>query len=77
MRVAGDLQGRLDTLKREKPVFDRRKKRQTRPAVMQTLKIAHRPSTLPAAYMKSVRTERMARTYAHLYGHCQSAVTCV
>ena len=63
----------LDTLKREKLVFDWRAKQQTKAAVMQTLKIAIRPPTLPAAYTKEVRAEKMARAYAHLYDHYYGA----
>ncbi len=63
----------LDTLKREKLVFDWREKQQTKAAVMQTLKIAIRPPALPAAYTKDVRAETMARAYAHLYDHYYGA----
>ena len=59
----------LDTLKREKLVFDWREKQQTKAAVMQTLKAAIRPPNLPTAYTKDIRNEKMARAYAHVYDH--------
>lgn len=57
----------LATLKREKLVLDWREKQQARAAVMQTLKLELRQ--LPAQYTKDIRTEKMARAYAHLYDH--------
>ena len=63
----------LDALKREKLVLDWREKQQAKAAVMQTLKIAIRPPTLPGAYTKDIRAEKMARAYAHLYDHYYGA----
>ena len=57
----------LATLTREKLVLDWREKQQARAAVMQTLKTQMR--RLPAQYTKAVRTEKMARAYAHVYDH--------
>ncbi|MBC7733183.1 MAG: type I restriction endonuclease subunit R, partial [Bacteriovorax sp.] len=57
----------LATLKREKLVLDWREKQQAKAAVMQTLKVEMR--RLPAQYTKDVRTEKMARAYAHVYDH--------
>lgn len=59
----------LATLKREKLVLDWREKQQAKAAVMQTLKVMLRPPTLPAAYTKDIRAEKMARAYAHVYDH--------
>ena len=63
----------LTSLKREKLVLDWREKQQAKAAVMQTLKIEIRPPRMPAAYTKDIRTEKMARTYAHLYDHYYGA----
>jgi type I restriction enzyme, R subunit len=57
----------LATLKREKLVLDWREKQQARAAVMQTMKIALR--RLPSIYTKDIRSEKMARAYAHVYDH--------
>ena len=57
----------LDTLKREKLVLDWREKQQAKAAVMQTLKAEMR--RLPAQYTKDIRSEKMARSYAHVYDH--------
>lgn len=40
-------------------------------AVMQTLKLQMR--RLTARYSKDIRTEKMARAYAHVYDHCYGA----
>ena len=61
----------LDTLKREKLVLDWREKQQAKAAVMQTLKLEMR--RLPAQYSKDIRSEKMARAYAHLYDHYYGA----
>jgi type I restriction enzyme R subunit len=61
----------LATLKREKLVLDWREKQQARAGVMQTLKLEMR--RLPAAYTKSIRTEKLARAYAHVYDHVSSS----
>lgn len=63
----------LATLKREKLVLDWREKQQARAAVMQTLKLELR--RLPGQYTKDIRTEKMARAYAHLYDHYYGAGT--
>jgi len=57
----------LGTLKREKLVLDWREKQQAKAAVMQTLKLEMR--RLPAQYTKDIRSEKMARAYAHVYDH--------
>ncbi len=57
----------LATLKREKLVLDWREKQQAKAAVMQTLRLEMR--RLPAQYTKDVRTEKLARAYAHVYDH--------
>ena len=57
----------LATLKREKLVLDWREKQQAKAGVMQTLKAEMR--RLPVPYTKVIRSEKMARTYAHLYDH--------
>lgn len=59
----------LATLKREKLVLDWREKQQAKAGVMQTVRGAFRPPTLPPAYSKDIRAEKMARTYAHIYDH--------
>ncbi len=59
----------LATLKREKLVLDWREKQQAKAGVMQTMKMALRPTLLPAAYTKDIRLEKMARVYAHVYDH--------
>lgn len=61
----------LATLKREKLVLDWREKQQAKAAVMQTLKLQMR--RLPAQYSKDIRTEKMARAYAHVYDHYYGA----
>ena len=61
----------LATLTREKLVLDWREKQQAKAAVMQTLKMEMR--RLPAQYTKDVRTEKMARAYAHVYDHYYGA----
>lgn len=61
----------LATLTREKLVLDWREKQQAKAAVMQTLKLEMR--RLPAQYTSDVRTEKMARTYAHVYDHYYGA----
>lgn len=65
-RVCRDL---LASLKREKLVLDWREKQQAKADVMRTLKLALRPPTLPAAYTKEIRTDKLARTYAHVFDH--------
>lgn len=57
----------LVTLKREKLVLDWREKQQAKAAVMQTLKAEMR--RLPPQYTRDIRTEKMARAYAHVYDH--------
>ncbi len=57
----------LDSLKREKLVLDWREKQQARAAVMQTLKLEMR--RLPEPYTRDIRTEKLARAYAHVYDH--------
>ena len=57
----------LATLKREKLVLDWREKQQAKAAVMQTLKLELR--RLPVQYTNVVRSEKMARAYAHVYDH--------
>jgi type I site-specific restriction-modification system R (restriction) subunit len=54
----------LDALKRETLVPDWREKQQAKAAVMQTIKL-----TLPPAYTKEIRVEKLARAYAHVYDH--------
>ena len=61
----------LATLKREKLVLDWREKQQAKAGVMQTLKLEMR--RLPARYSKDIRSEKMARAYAHLYDHYYGA----
>uniref|UniRef100_UPI00356303B7 type I restriction enzyme endonuclease domain-containing protein n=1 Tax=Gemmatimonas sp. TaxID=1962908 RepID=UPI00356303B7 len=63
-RVCREL---LEALKREKLVLDWREKQQAKAAVMQTLKLELR--RLPEKYTKDVRSEKMARAYAHVYDH--------
>ncbi len=57
----------LATLKREKLVLDWREKQQAKAGVMQTLRLEMR--RLPAQYTMSLRAEKMARAYAHVYDH--------
>jgi type I restriction enzyme R subunit len=57
----------LESLKREKLVLDWREKQQARAAVLQTLKQQMR--TLPGAYTREIRDEKLARSYAHIYDH--------
>ena len=57
----------LETLKREKLVLDWREKQQAKAAVMQTLKLEMR--RLPSQYSRDIRSEKMARAYAHVYDH--------
>ena len=57
----------LATLKREKLVLDWREKQQAKAGVMQAMRQEFR--RLPAAYSKSMRVEKAARTYAHIYDH--------
>ena len=61
----------LETLNREKLVFDWREKQQTKAAVMQTLKIEMR--RLPIQYTKDIRDEKFARAHAHVYDHYYGA----
>ncbi|MBA3058125.1 MAG: type I restriction endonuclease subunit R [Gammaproteobacteria bacterium] len=61
----------LETLRREKLVFDWREKQQTKAAVMQTLKMEMR--RLPLQYTKDIRDEKFARAYAHVYDHYYGA----
>ena len=61
----------LETLRREKLVFDWREKQQTKAAVMQTLKMEMR--RLPVQYTKDIRDEKFARAYAHVYDHYYGA----
>jgi len=61
----------LETLRREKLVFDWREKQQTKAAVMQTLKLEMR--RLPVQYTKDIRDEKFARAYAHVYDHYYGA----
>ncbi len=61
----------LATLKREKLVLDWREKQQAKAGVMQTLKLEMR--RLQAQYSKDIRSEKMARAYAHLYDHYYGA----
>lgn len=61
----------LATLKREKLVLDWREKQQAKAAVMQALKLELR--RLPTQYTKDIRTEKMARAYAHVYDHYYGA----
>jgi type I restriction enzyme R subunit len=63
----------LATLKREKLVLDWREKQQAKAGVMQALKMALHPTSLPAAYTKDIRVEKMARAYAHVYDHYAGA----
>ena len=49
----------LETLRREKLVFDWREKQQAKAAVMQTLKMEMR--RLPVQYTKDIRDEKFAR----------------
>jgi len=57
----------LDSLKREKLVLDWREKQQARAAVMQALKLELR--RLPEPFTKDIRSEKLARAYAHVYDH--------
>lgn len=57
----------LATLIREKLVLDWRETQQAKAAVLQTLKLQMR--RLPPQYTKDVRSEKMARAYAHVYDH--------
>ena len=57
----------LATLKREKLVLDWREKQQAKAGVMQALKIEMR--RLPSSYTRDIRSEKMARAYAHVYDH--------
>lgn len=57
----------LEKLKGEKLILDWREKQQARASVMQTLKLELR--RLPSPFTKDVRTEKMARAYAHVYDH--------
>jgi type I restriction enzyme R subunit len=61
----------LEKLKREKLVLDWREKQQAKAAVMQTLKLEIR--RLPDRYTKDIRSEKMARAYAHVYDHYYGA----
>ena len=61
----------LATLKREKLVLDWREKQQAKAAVMQTLRIELR--RLPPQYTPDVRSEKLARAYAHVYDHYTGA----
>jgi hypothetical protein len=63
-RVCREL---LEKLKREKLILDWREKQQARASVLQTLKLELR--RLPAPFTKDVRSEKMARAYAHVYDH--------
>jgi type I restriction enzyme, R subunit len=63
-RVCREL---LEKLNREKLILDWREKQQARASVLQTLKLELR--RLPAPFTKDVRTEKMARAYAHVYDH--------
>uniref|UniRef100_E6PU44 Type I site-specific deoxyribonuclease HsdR n=1 Tax=mine drainage metagenome TaxID=410659 RepID=E6PU44_9ZZZZ len=67
-RVCREL---LATLKREKLVLDWREKQQAKAAVMQTIKLEMR--RLPAQYSKDVRSEKLARAYAHVFDHYYGA----
>jgi type I restriction enzyme, R subunit len=57
----------LETLRREKLVLDWREKQQAKAGVMQTLKIEFR--RLPDQYTQEIRSEKVARAYAHVYDH--------
>ena len=57
----------LEALKREKLVFDWRKKQQTTAAVMQTLKIEMR--RLPIQCTRDIPEKKFARACAHVYDH--------
>ncbi len=61
----------LATLRREKLVLDWREKQQAKAGVMQTLRTEMR--RLPGLYTKDIRTEKMARAYAHVYDHYTGA----
>ena len=63
----------MSLVKREKLVLDWRDKQQAKAAVMQTLKVSMLPTKLPAAFTKEMRAEKMARAYAHVYGHYSGA----
>jgi len=67
-RVCREL---LETLRREKLVLDWREKQQAKAAVMQTLKLEMR--RLPAQYTRDIRSEKLARAYAHVYDHYYGA----
>lgn len=57
----------LESLKREKLVLDWREKQVARAAVMQTIKMQF--GQLPPAFDRQMRSEKLARTYAHVYDH--------
>lgn len=57
----------LESLKREKLVLDWREKQQARAGVMQAIKLDLR--RLPTAFDKDIRSEKLARAYAHVYDH--------
>ena len=57
----------LESLKREKLVLDWREKQQARAGVMQAIKLDLR--RLPIAFDKDMRSEKLARAYAHVYDH--------
>ncbi len=57
----------LATLKSEKLVLDWREKQQSKAGVMQALKVEMR--RLPSPFSKEIRSEKMARAYAHVYDH--------
>ena len=50
-------------------MLDWREKHQAKAAVMQTIKVSFRPLQLPVAYSREIRTEKLARAYAHVYHH--------
>lgn len=52
-------------------MLDWREKQQAKAAVMQTLRLEIR--RLPAQYTKDIRSEKMARAYAHVYDHYYGA----
>ena len=57
----------LESLKREKLVLDWREKQQARAGVMQAIKLELR--RLPDAFDRDIRSEKLARAYAHVYDH--------
>jgi type I restriction enzyme R subunit len=65
-RVCREL---LASLKREKLVLDWREKQQAKADVMRTIKVSFRPPHLPGAYSREIRSEKLARAYAHVYDH--------